>query len=591
MVGPGFRRVHAGSDRAPARIDPDDLREQLERVEAPESGTGPDELYELQQNYFRDLFLPQLYDALPAHGRLGLSRLAVTEIPLLLVGVALVANIGESEVQDSVNRWLRLGLVQRFGEDDEVPVFAIYPLQRTFLIEPARLGGAAAQDAHRATATFLRECFEKGRQSELRLPLVAGLLACLHHATEARDPECRRWATVELAWRLIGCAEYVVAEALVKPVMQDDRHPDLLNILARVRLGTSDWKSARELYQEVLIGREACRDRSGEGSVWHNLATIDSNERVYDKAREKFAKSLSIRQALGDRVGEASTRNSLAAIDVEEGKYEKAREKLGEVLAMYQALGNRAGEGSVRHNLATIDLYEGKYEGARENYGRALEAKHAVGDRAGEASVWHGLASVDVSEGNYKDAREELGKALEIFRAIRDRAAEASTWHQLGLIDLHEGKSEQARQNYGKALGIGQAIGDPAREASAWHGLGSVALNEKKYDEAREKYKKSLSISQSIGDRACEAASFYQIGVMAWELAQREVGIRLIALGLAIQTAIGAGEVQVKLTGLVSMAQDMGLDPAGFEELTKEVVKGYRGDRGAALLKTAFEGL
>ena len=71
-----------------ATTDPDRLREQLEGVAETSEGTEGDELWELQQRYFSDLFLPQLYEALAAAVRLALSRLALLDVPIPLDGVA-----------------------------------------------------------------------------------------------------------------------------------------------------------------------------------------------------------------------------------------------------------------------------------------------------------------------------------------------------------------------------------------------------------------------------------------------------------------------------------------------------------------------
>ena len=71
-----------------ARIDPDALRDQLEGVADPPDDADPDDVRRLQQTYFRDLFLPQLYEALSEPFRRALSRLAVAGLPLPLDGVS-----------------------------------------------------------------------------------------------------------------------------------------------------------------------------------------------------------------------------------------------------------------------------------------------------------------------------------------------------------------------------------------------------------------------------------------------------------------------------------------------------------------------
>ena len=182
-----------------ATTDPDRLREQLEGVAETGEGAEGDELRELQQRYFSDLFLPQLYEALPPLYQLALSRLALLEAPIPLDGVASVAGLGATDVRNAAGRWLGLGLVQRFGEPVEVPLFGVYPLQRDFLTDPDRLPEAPARAAHGVAAAFFQERYEKARGEDLRLPLAVQLWACMQHANGAGDTERRRWAAILLS--------------------------------------------------------------------------------------------------------------------------------------------------------------------------------------------------------------------------------------------------------------------------------------------------------------------------------------------------------------------------------------------------------
>ena len=167
-----------------ATTDPDRLREQLEGVAETGEGTEGDELRELQQRYFSDLFLPQLYEALPPPYRLALSRLALLDVPIPLDGVASVAGLSAADARDAASQWLGLGLVQRFGEPDEVPLFGVYPLQREFLTDPERLPEAPARAAHGAAAAFFQESYEK--DSRGRSPPADGSGALGLHAARER---------------------------------------------------------------------------------------------------------------------------------------------------------------------------------------------------------------------------------------------------------------------------------------------------------------------------------------------------------------------------------------------------------------------
>ncbi|HVM63022.1 MAG TPA: tetratricopeptide repeat protein [Verrucomicrobiae bacterium] len=491
--------------------DPDGLREQLEGVAEPGLGVGGDELWELQQQYFSDLFLPQLYDALTPAFRVALSRLALVEIPLPVDGVARVVAMKDDDVREALEAWLALGLLQRFGEEDEVPLYAVYPLQREFLTGEGKLDQGQAKESHVAAAAFFRACYETDREKELRLPVGLELMACFRHGRAGDEKECWRWAAELVANGLQRRAEYRSVLEFLEPLLEEDRDHRLLCATADALQSLGEWRQARRRYEEALPVQNSNGDRAGEASTWHQLATIDVYEGNYAAAREKFGQALEMRQAIGDRAGEAGT----------------------------------------WHNLATIDLREGNYAAAREKFGKSLAIEQAIGNRAGEASTWHQLATIDVYEGNYAAAREKCGKALEMLRAIGDRAGEASTWHQLATIDLREGN----------------------------------------YAAAREKFGKALEMLQAIGDRAGEASTLYQIGFVAWDRERKQVGIRLVALCFAIESSIGSGGVKETVPTLGGMAGDLGLDEAGAKAVLQEAVEQYRRDRGAELVRQAFEGL
>jgi len=268
-------------------IEADALAAQLESLGAPEPGVEGDDLWRLQQAYFRDLFLPQLYEALQPPWRLALSRLALVVEALPLDGVARVAGMGPTEAEAFARRCVGLSLLQSFGERDEVVLLAIYPLQREFFTAPERLVPEPRLEAHLAAATFFRECFEQDREKELRLSFMTELLACLRHATAAGDLDGRIWATSKLAGPMIRHADFAEALALVEPLLEESRHPDLLHIAARSALQTADWRKARRLTEEERSARQAIGDRAGEAATLAQIAVS-----AFKRKRLKPAASL-----------------------------------------------------------------------------------------------------------------------------------------------------------------------------------------------------------------------------------------------------------------------------------------------------------
>ncbi len=530
------------------RIDPDDLREQLTRVAEPGAGLDKGELAGLQQDYFQQLFLPQLYDALSRESKTALSRLAVVELPLPLDAIEAVCDVTDSG--DFTEQWMSLGLAQRFGEEKQTPLFGIYPLQREFLGSQERLLEDERKAAHRAAAAFLQACYEGDREEELRLPVGVELEACLYHARAAGDRERERWAAVRIARGMQGRAEFRAVLELIEPLLRIDRDPECLGQAAQALVSLGEWGKARKHYEECILQFQRTGDRASEATTWHQLATIDLREGNYENARANFKKALEMRQ-----------------------------------------IGNRASEAATCHNLATIDVHEGNYENARTNFKKALEMLQAIGNRVGEAATWHNLATIDLREGNYENARTNFKKALEMLQAIEDRPGEAATWHNLASIDLREGNYENARSNFKKALEMRQAIGDRAGEASTWHGWATIDLREGNYENARSNFKKALEMRQAIGDRPGEAATFAQLGNLGYVLKQILPAALLMSVSHDLLFAIGAADQKVVWNKLCALAGQLKLDQAEFEALQCVAARSYQQDRGAQLIAEAFQNI
>lgn len=178
---------------------------------------------EKQQARFRDVFLPHLYGLLRADYRLGLSRVALVEIPLPLDGVARVSGLGERESQKATEDWFDLGLVLQFGGENKIRLYSVHPLQREFFLAADRLPAEQAKATHLAAAAFFQDCFELNREEELRTSVAVELLACLQHATEGGDNTLRHWAAVRLSRQFQGTAEYRAAKGIIEPLLRNDK--------------------------------------------------------------------------------------------------------------------------------------------------------------------------------------------------------------------------------------------------------------------------------------------------------------------------------------------------------------------------------
>ena len=70
----------------------------------------------------------------------------------------------------------------------------------------------------------------------------------------------------------------------------------------------------------------------------------------------------------------------------------------------------------------------------------------------------------------------------------------------------------------------------------------------------------------------------------------REIGIRLVAMCYAVESAIGSGGIKETLDGLLPMVENLGLDESRSTATVEGRCRKPTGrDRGVALVKAAFE--
>jgi tetratricopeptide (TPR) repeat protein len=230
-------------------------------------------LEEARRRYCEALMLPRLYGQLPPAGQALVSRLAVSELPLPEDGLTQLAPGTEPT---AIERAAEYGLAQRFTEPDRPTLYGVPGLIRDWLMSEERLPPEARREAEGTLARFWKASYEAGRADELRVAIEVELLACRGHAVRAGLGDELRWASIRLSSKLDARAE---------------------------------WKAARAMLEEIP---EIERD----GTIWHQLASIDLQEGKYSAARMRFTKVLTIDQNEGDRAGEAATWHQLATIDL-----------------------------------------------------------------------------------------------------------------------------------------------------------------------------------------------------------------------------------------------------------------------------------
>lgn len=534
---PGFLAIARSVLRT---VDLDELEQEL-------TGDTEGRLTQERAEYLQRIFAQRLYNALSPEARTLVSRLALCELPLPNDAAAEIAELDGPATDRALAEGVEYGLLQRLPAPDGSVLHHPPGLLRPWLTQPELLAESEARAVHAGFVGFWKVAFETDRNLGLGIPLQPLLEACRHHARLAPEPVAFRWATVQLGSSLHQMGEWKGALSLLEEVPNADRDAECLLALALTEGSLGEWVQARTHLEAALPLPGV--DRNLQGSIWHNLASID----------------------------------------MWEGNYAAAREKLGRALQMWQAVDNRVGEAAVWHQLGSIDLETGDCVAAREKLDRSLSLKQALGDAAGEAMTMHQLASIDLQEEHYMAAREKLGRSLSIKQALRDRAGEAMAWHQLASIDLQKGDYTAAQEKLRLSLSIKQVLGDRAGEAATWHNLASIDLRKGKHRAAQEKYNRSLSIKQAIGDQAGEAITWQELGYIAFSTGKQTLAVRLSGLGWAILRSIGHTRATMSAQNFATACAQAGLNTQDeIQSLIEEVMAEYQRDRGAGLLARAF---
>jgi tetratricopeptide (TPR) repeat protein len=564
----------------------------------------PSTVRRLRDAFCERIVVARLFGELAPELRRSLCRAAVYAMPVDLPGLSAVTGLPLERVPEVTRQWqdraLAYPLLDRLG----APLWAIYGVLRSWLLDPERLEPGERRDAHLEAGNYLLGVSAENRQDELSLTWVDALLEARAHYLEADERQLAWLATQRLSEFLAfqGLHDDVIAlNTELLGLLQD---ADLIGVsrptpalwIAITNLNRGDYPGARAWYERCLSEAEqeastlaaaawhglasvdiqqgeyesafqklqvALRilqeidDRLGEAGVWHQLGVIEERQGNYDAARENFEKSLAIEQELENPVGEAGALHGLATVDRHHGDYDAARAKLRRALEIERQFGNRVGEIATRLELASLDAEQGQYELARQEYRAVLEIAQQIGDLAHEADSWFGIASVDERQGHFDAAREKFLRVLDVRERTGDRANAAAAWRKLSILDVHQGRYDQAGEAAQKALDISQSIGDVQGQQQALHQLASIDLRRGDYGLAKAKFERALEQARVIGDPSGEASALHQLGTVDLMLGDAQAARSKLEDASALQAALGR-ETSEAGTRLQLASLDMG---------------------------------
>jgi hypothetical protein len=94
---------------------------------------------------------------------------------------------------------------------------------------------------------------------------------------------------------------------------------------------------------------------------------------------------------------------------------------------------------------------------------------------------------------------------------------------------------------------------------------------------------------QQIGDRAGEAATWLNLGELAIRSGKAAEGLGLVGLSYLIDREIGHANTERNLRAVAQAAAGLSYTPDRLAAVLQSVGESYARDRGAGLLKKAFD--
>jgi tetratricopeptide (TPR) repeat protein len=313
----------------------------------------------------------------------------------------------------------------------------------------------------------------------------------------------------------------------------------LTEILAAFALNSKDFATSRRLYLRFAELRKSAGDRQGEAVAYHQLGTIDVEERNFEAAEQWCRKSLDITEEIGRTSEAASTYLSLGNIAQNRRDFAAAERWYQKSLAVGQQFGNELLTARVYHELGITAQEQRDFASAEQWYHKSLDINEKLRDDSLAVLIYHRLGVISQEQRNFAAAEDWYRKSLAIKERIGDERGAAITYHQLGAMAQGRSDFDTAGQMYRKSLAIHERINDYRSAAVTYHQLGTVALEQRDFGAAEQWCRKSLAKKEELADEAGVANSCHNLGIIFQEQHQFAAAEQWYRKSLAIRERLG----------------------------------------------------
>lgn len=309
-------------------------------------------------------------------------------------------------------------------------------------------------------------------------------------------------------------------------------------IKGRANRYKSDFKEAKQLYEEAFKTFTTLNDAQGLAKCYHGLGNINfitGNDKydpyyfemacklrdslnlkaelatsqtnlgivyyrlgAYDSSEVCMQKSLAIREKLGDTTHIAATLNNMGNLYTITAQYYQALEVYEKGLSLMDTLVYTRGLGSLYNNLGNVKMHLSSYVEALGYFQKAYSIYQSVDDVSRSGQVLLNMGSVNYKMNLFSIANDYINQSLSTFMLVDNQSGMADCYFELGRIFQDQKKYYRAKRYYIAALKIKTELDDTRGMGESYQNLGSIFLQINKQDSAKVNFLKALEYYEDI---------------------------------------------------------------------------------------------
>lgn len=232
----------------------------------------------------------------------------------------------------------------------------------------------------------------------------------------------------------------------------------------------SDYRTSRQMFEEVLTIREALGDRAGTAQALNNIGAIELRQGNEAEAKALYEQSLSIRRELGDKSGMAASLLNLGTVAQETGQNAEALQYYQESLVLYGEIGDTGNKTILLTNLGNLALGQKQYVQARAFYEESLALARSNEDKFAIALALVNLAPLLCTQGEYAQAQASLAECLVLCQELGEQRLIAYTLEGFARLADAQHEHSRAAMLWAAAEMLRKSLGAPlARDEQEEH--------------------------------------------------------------------------------------------------------------------------